>query len=262
MRRNQRFKKCLTVLRLGFLWLTGSVLIAAALVGAAFAFPAPFFVHRLQVGQVRLLSATPLDTAALAYLEGLDLNPVLPDLPRLNGPLDIYIAQGGWRQAFFIDLLANGAGGVTYTPVASQHIFLSGADFAEDVLIRDGTRIASPRSLTYYIRHEVNHLAMARAFGPIRFHLHPLWVTEGIADLAGLGRPNRAEMLHQMGGRPTTLDDMIAFGSYPRERLLADWALYQRGSEFLVNTRIDEAEAWAMMLADGWGEGGLFSPLP
>lgn len=238
----------------GLFGLLVAVLTVASAIGVAYAFPAPFFAHKAQVGQVRVYSDAPLDPSAHQFLSGLDVQPLLADLPKWAGPLDIYIAQGGWRQVFFIDLLADGAGGVTYTPVAPRHFFLSGADFAADTLVRDTYRITRPRSLTYYIRHETNHLAMAQVLGRIGLHTHPRWVIEGVADLAALGRPDRLRMLSWIGGGPTHLRDRVAFGSYPRERLLADWALHHRGMEFLLTSTLPEDDAWALMKTDGWGE--------
>jgi hypothetical protein len=60
-------------------------------------------------------------------------------------------------------------------------------------------------------------------------------------------------MLRWLGDQPNVLRDRIAFGAYPSERLLADWALHHRGMEFLLRTDLTEAEAWALMTADGWG---------
>jgi len=225
----------------------------ALLIGVAYAFPAPFFAHHVQVGKMKVYSATPLDPSVQTYLEKLDLRPLVPELPHWQGPMEIYIAKGGWRQAVFIDLLAKGAGGVTYTLVAPGHFFLSGADFAADRLLRNEWRITAPRNLTYYILHETNHLVMARVWGRVGLHRRPQWVVEGIADLAALGRPDRARMLRWLGDQPNALRDRVALGSYPRERVLADWALHHRGMAFLAGTDLSEAEAWSLMVADGWG---------
>jgi hypothetical protein len=71
------------------------------------------------------------------------------------------------------------------------------------------------------------------------------------AARAFLALPDRPRMQRWFGALAVALRDGIALDAYPRERLLADWALHHRGREFLLRT--DLTEDWALMTADGWG---------
>ncbi|MEZ5752562.1 MAG: hypothetical protein R3D60_11540 [Paracoccaceae bacterium] len=220
--------------------------LAAGSLAAAIANPAPFFAHRLTVGQITLLSAAPIPDAAADYLSTVDLIPRAA-MPAFDGPVSVVILGEGWRQSLFM-ALTPGAGGVTYIGLNADTVFLSGADWATGLLVKDGRSIPPPRDLAYYLRHEISHLATGQLLGAVRFHQRPRWVIEGSADLAALGAPDRQRLRSVV----TALEGRVVWnnwGFYARERLLVDWAIATHGPEFLWTTDWTDAEAWAQFTA-------------
>ena len=215
--------------------------LGASAVLAAIANPTPFFPYAVTVEGITVRSATPLPDATRHYLETVDLAP-RSDMPALEGHYTVYIADHGWRARLFF-AASPGAGGVTYTWIAPQHAFLSGADFDAGLLTKDQRRIAPPRDLAYYLRHEANHLAMTQQLGIWDFLSLPNWVREGVADLAALGPPDRDTLASALGDGPVTLDHMIAFGAYPRARLLTDWVAQTQGVDGLLANTWTEDQA-------------------
>jgi hypothetical protein len=73
-------------------------------------------------------------------------------------------------------------GGVTDWLVG-QHVFLRESDMAHDRLIGpSGRPVDADRPLSYFIAHEVMHIANARTVGRWRYARLPQWVDDGYAD--------------------------------------------------------------------------------
>lgn len=229
------------------LGLVATLVLAAGAVAAAIAYPAPMFPYQLTVGDLTLRSPEPIPDSAQAYLQSVDLSPAA-EVPGYQGPVTVYLVPQGWRRNILFAAAPN-AGGLTYAGLAPNHMFLSGADFDQGLLDYNGRLIAPPRDLMFYLRHESNHLALAGSLGFISFSLLPAWVREGVADIAALGPPDRARLDAALGDDPVTLDHMIAFGAYPRARLLVDWVMDTQGYDALIANSWTEAEAMAQFRA-------------
>ncbi len=225
----------------GVLALGAAIALSVGGIAAVIAYPAPLFAHQVTVGELTIRSTQPIPESAIPYLRDVDLTPRVA-VPLIDGPVEIYLVDSGWRRRIFFGI-APYAGGITYAGLAPRHLFLSGADFDQGLLLHSGHLIAPPRDLAYYLRHEFNHLAMADDLGFIAYARLPAWVREGIADMAALGPPDRAVLDAALGDDPVTLAQRIAFSSYPRARLLADWMLETHGYDALINTDWSEAEA-------------------
>ena len=64
-----------------------------------------------------------------------------------------------------------------------QHVFLRESDMERDRLIGPGGQpFAADRPLSYFIAHEVMHIANARALGRLAYLRLPQWVNDGYAD--------------------------------------------------------------------------------
>jgi hypothetical protein len=154
---------------------------------AALSFPQPLYAHHLQHAGLELWSDQPFDAEDGAKLlrdvrERLDRSP-------FAAPKDIrriFIANAPWRERLFF-LWNRGAAGVAYWPVTSN-VFLRHSDIAADRLYGPGGRRAeAPRTLAYYVAHEIGHgLSGARA-GAWTFARMPRWVREGVADYIAFG---------------------------------------------------------------------------
>jgi len=245
-----RLKQYQRIVLRAALGLVAAALLSAGAVMAAIANPQPFFRHSITAGAVTIRAAHPISAAAVPYLETLDITPRM-GMAALDGHYTVYLAEDGWRARLFFGL-APMAGGITFAGLAPNHAFLSGADFEAGLLIKGENRIAPPRDLAYYLRHEANHLALCAELGLVDYVLLPAWVREGIADLAALGPPDRGQLAEVLGDAPITLDHMRAFGAYPRARLLADWVLETQGYDALLQSDWTEDEALAhFMERDG-----------
>jgi hypothetical protein len=67
--------------------------------------------------------------------------------------------------------------------LVGQHVFLRESDLDNDRLIGpSGQPVAADRPLSYFIAHELMHVANARAVGRWRYARMPQWVDDGYAD--------------------------------------------------------------------------------
>jgi len=74
------------------------------------------------------------------------------------------------------------AGGIT-DGFVGQHVFLRESDMENDRLIGpSGRPVAADRPLSYFIAHELMHVANVRAVGRWRYARMPQWVDDGYAD--------------------------------------------------------------------------------
>ena len=211
--------------------IAGLVLLSG-LVAASYAAPAPFFAHEVRHGALTLRADRPLDAAA-AQTRLAEVADALAAGPfgAPEAPIDLLSADGGWRERLFF-VTVPGAGGVTYAPVSHRNAFLVGMDEAADRLVKGGTVITPPRTLTYYMIHEAVHLQHARHLGTLAYQLQPNWVREGLADVVALGvmTPQLGqELVAQAPDGVASLEMMIAHGAYPLKRARLSAALARDG---------------------------------
>ena len=215
-----------------------------------FARPEPFFAFSRTVENITIYDVQPIpnsaDVALRQMVNTLNASPFEP------GQMSLFVANDGWRNKLYF-FLAQEAGGVVYYPVTYDHGFLSGADYSTGQLIKDGRKVAPPRTLAYYGSHELTHAMTGQRVGALRYHLMPEWVREGIADYVALGAPqNYARMDTVLGEDPPTLQILDAFGAYPRYRLLVSWFLEEQDwtLDALLETDMTENTALAEMRED------------
>ena len=144
-------------------------------------YPDPFFAHRLQHAGITLHSTQPIPEAMKATLERararLDRSP----LAAMTRDVDVYICHSPWLFSLFARQNYR-VGGIADWLVG-QHVFLRESDLHNDRLISPGGQpVAADRPLSYFIAHEVMHIAHARAVGRARYAHMPQWVDDGYAD--------------------------------------------------------------------------------
>lgn len=150
--------------------------ISCAFVPEALAFP-----HRLQIGDTRLYSETPIpEDAARDVLARSDR--LLKASP-ISGPgygRRIFLTKGGWRWM----LLAPGSRqAIAITRPFAETIIFNRSDIASD---RAMTAVGS-RSLAGVIAHERTHGLIRAHFGPLADWRYPNWVREGYCDVVAGG---------------------------------------------------------------------------
>lgn len=203
--------------------LTGFLLTLAAY-GALFAVlahPGALFSHARGNGLVTFHSRAPLPVEAermadevVAALEHAPLGP-------LTIPVDIWMVDEGWPvRLFFVG--SPEASGLTYPVLSTRNVFLRYVDLPRGRLSFRGRSVPPPRTLRYYLVHEVTHLMLADRVGRLGIVDVPVWVNEGFADYVALG-PAPPEMVALARlGHPLP---RAVFGSYPLERVCVTLAL-------------------------------------
>ena len=85
--------------------------------------------------------------------------------------------------------------------------------------------MAPPRTLDYFIAHELTHELTGRTVGPLRFYRMPQWIREGYADYIGKGDTFRYEEARQafLAGVPEM--EFQRSGLYWRFHLLVSYLL-------------------------------------
>lgn len=223
-------------------------------IAALIAVPEPLFAYTSSRGAISILSDRPIDEAgAQAVMADVEARLARSPLAIDGGTYQLIVTNEDWRR-WLMFTVRYGAGGVAYYPLALNHAFLSGADFARDRLLRpNGEAIDPPRTLGYYGAHELAHVRTGERAGAVRLMLMPRWVTEGLADYAALGSPGNLRNFDAVLGRePITVEQMKRYGVYPRYRMLVTYFLEERRwtLDQLLQTDISEDEA-LVMLRDG-----------
>jgi hypothetical protein len=187
----------------------------------ALARPDAFFSHARGNGAVTFHSSAPLPPAAERVADEVMAAFIGSPIGVPEQPLDIWMVDEGWPvRLFFVG--SPTAAGLTYPVLSIRNVFLRYVDLERGVLSFEGMYVPPPRTLRYYLVHEITHLMLAERIGRLGIVDVPVWINEGFADYVALGPadPNMvrlAEMGHPLPRRQ--------FGSYPAERVCVTLAL-------------------------------------
>ena len=145
------------------------------------AYPQPLFAYELTAAGISVHSTHPIPEAMKATLERararLDRSP----LSDATQGAHVFICRSPWLFGVFARQNYR-VGGVTDWLVG-QHVFLRDSDMEHDRLIGpSGQPVAADRPLSYFIAHELMHVANVRAVGRWRYARTPQWVDDGYAD--------------------------------------------------------------------------------
>ncbi len=222
---------------------------------AIIAFATPFFSHVKTAEGLSFYGAVPHDP--IEAEERLRTAAKLLAQSPLGAPERGYRAfttNGDWRGKLFF-APAPEAGGVAYYPFSRRNVFLSGADLGADALIKDGTLITPPRTLTYYLVHEFTHLRIGELTGPVEYHRLPKWIMEGMCDFVALGPMSEAEIKRVTRWAESPLARMQAYGSYPVARAAVSFAQAHLGiaPKELISNQMSWDEIASHMRGAGYG---------
>src|SRR5436190_1728698 len=141
------------------------------------------FRHHLREGRLMLYSDQPFDAArARAVLRDAGARLATSSLDD-GKPHVVAIANTEWRRRL-VFALQGGAAGVNRYPVTPV-VYLRHSDVEQDqVFGASGKPARPPRTLAYYMAHEITHSLTAEHLGPMRVWNRrlPQWVREGYAD--------------------------------------------------------------------------------
>jgi hypothetical protein len=161
-----------------------SVFTLLALSGAyllLLAYPQPLFAYELRHAGITIHSTAPIPDAMRSTLERvrtrLDRSPIAVSAADAH----VFLCHSRWVFALFARQNYR-VGGVANSFIG-QHVFLRESDMAADRLISPGGQpVAADRPLSYFIAHELMHIANTRAIGRWRYSQLPQWVDDGYAD--------------------------------------------------------------------------------
>lgn len=214
------------VVRQIILWSLAIIVVVNIGFAAALINPTWAFSLREQTDRLAIYSARPLSGDMRAFAEQVMADLDAGPLPPAGADYRIFITQGGWRDRLFFFNVPF-AGGVIYPLYSGRNVFLTGADLAGDRLIKGDEVIPPPRTLSYYARHELTHLAQRERLDTGRYIRCPVWLIEGLAEYVALGPADpalrEAVAVWRAGGDRQEM--MRAHGSYPEHRLAVTDAL-------------------------------------
>lgn len=199
-----------------------SLLLAAyAALFALLAWPDPLFRHERGGGLVTFHATAPLPPEAVSLAEEVTAAFIASPLGLPSHEVDIWLVDEGWPvRVFFAG--SPGASGLTYPVNSTRNVFLRHADIPRNRLVRGALTVPPPRTLSYYLVHEITHLMVAERVGSARIVRMPRWVNEGFADYVALGpAPPQMVALAASGLRLPA----ATWGTYGRERVCVTLAL-------------------------------------
>jgi hypothetical protein len=216
------------------------------------AYPQPLFAYELTAGDISVHSTQPIPDAMKATLEKararLDRSPVAGATRGAH----VFICQSPWLFAFFARQNYR-AGGVT-DGFVGQHVFLRESDMENDRLIGpSGKPVAADRPLSYFIAHELMHVANVRAVGRWRYAGMPQWVDDGYADYIARDI-DLGDALRKMKDGARELDPRRS-GLYLRYHLMVAYLLDRKQmavGELLSNAPPREDVEAQLAVRPGW----------
>jgi hypothetical protein len=154
---------------------------ASAVYLALLAYPQPLFAHEMSTAGITVHATRPIPEAMKTTLERararLDRSP----LQARTRDVHVFVCDSPWLFALFARQNYR-VGGITDWLVG-QHVFLRESDMQNDRLISpSGQHVSADRPLSYFIAHEVMHVAHVRAVGRWRYARMAQWVDDGYAD--------------------------------------------------------------------------------
>ena len=205
------------------LGLTGFCLTLALYAGlfAVIAWPGALFSQQRGGGLVTFHAAAPLPESAEALAARVTAAFVAAPLGLPEHRVDVWLVDEGWPVRLFFAGSPR-ASGLTYPVASTRNVFLRHADLGRDRLVRGGRVVPPPRTLGYYLVHEITHLMVAERVGRLAVVRMPRWINEGFADYVALGPAPPALIARAASGLPLPRD---AYGTYAAERVCVTLAL-------------------------------------
>ncbi len=226
---------------------------AVVLIGAVaglLRYPEPLFRYRAAHGRLELMSDRGFDAAAgEAVLADVETRLAASPLNRAGEPRRVIVATVPWRHRLVF--LWNGrARGVSYYPLTGN-AFIGPSDIAANrVFGPSGLPAQPPRTLAYFIAHEMAHGLIGERVGPVAYFRLPRWIREGLADHVAFGSiDDTDELLRAWKAGDARLDPERS-GQYARHRLLVGFLLHRKGWSIdqLLQSAMTQAEAERLLL--------------
>jgi hypothetical protein len=242
MRRGGRY------LRTGLVVAASATAAIVAVAVTLLAFPQPLFAHSMTHGQLELWSDTPFDERQARRL----LDEAVKRINASPLPLDgathrVFITNTEWRRRLFF-LTSPGAGGINTYP--TRNVFIGRADVANNRISGNHGLVLPPRTLVYYMAHEIGHSLVGARVGAIGNQLLPTWIKEGLCDYIGFGGAVDIDELTQALIEDKSEMDYARSGLYARYRLLVAFMLTREGwtVDQLLASGLPQEDAEAILM--------------
>jgi hypothetical protein len=145
------------------------------------AYPQPLFADEITRGGLTVHATVPMPAAMQTTVDRSLARLQRSPLHTRAGHVHVFICQS--PRVFALFARQNYRVGGVADWLVGQHAFLRESDLEADRLIApSGTPVAADRPLSYFIAHEVMHIAIARHIGRARYSRLPQWVDDGYAD--------------------------------------------------------------------------------
>jgi hypothetical protein len=132
------------------------------------AYPQPLFAYELTHAGITVYADTPIPDPMRTTLERVRARLDRSPLAGRTTTSQIFIANAPWRFALFARQNFRVAG--VADGFVGQHVFLRESDLSGDRLIGpSGQAVAADRPLSYFIAHELMHIAIVRHVGRARY---------------------------------------------------------------------------------------------
>ncbi len=228
--------------------LVASIVLLVVGVSLTIAMPQMLFDHDLKIGRMNIHSERSFERSDVVNVIA-DTEQRLAKSPINNRQTtyEVFIVETRWKRKLLF-APAEDVGGVTYFPLATRNVFLSGVNFAQNRLVSPHGYIPlANRTLSYFIAHEITHLQEGTSIGALTYVLMPKWIREGFADRVGLGHPSDRDYLaYSFAHDAIDTKHWNRFGFYSDFRLVVDKLIDQGNmqvGELLVSrTPFEEAK--------------------
>ena len=203
---------------------------AAAAVSAAYILllvhPQPLFAYELRHAGIVVHATRPIPDAMRVTLERARARLERTALYDSTRAAHVFICEPRWMFALFARTNYR-VGGVADAMVG-QHVFLRESDMEHDRLIGpSGRPVPADRPLSYFIAHEVMHVAHARVLGRLAYLRLPQWIDDGHADYVAR-EIDLSQALQNFKTGASELDPARS-GLYIRYQLMVAYLVEKRG---------------------------------
>jgi hypothetical protein len=190
------------------------------------AYPQPVFAYELTHAGITVYADTPIPDPLRTTLERVRARLDRSPLAGRTTTSQIFIANAPWRFALFARQNFRVAG--VADGFVGQHVFLRESDLSGDRLIGpSGQAVAADRPLSYFIAHELMHIAIVRHVGRARYATLPPWLDDGYADYIARDIDLKTTLAKfKQGAREL---DPAQSGLYLRYHLMVAYAIEKKG---------------------------------
>jgi hypothetical protein len=214
--------------------------------------PQPLFAYELQHAGIVVHATRPIPDAMRTTLDRVRARLDRTPLAEPTHVDHVFICDSRWLFALFARTRYR-VGGIADVHFG-QHAFLRPSDMEHDRLIGPGGQPVSPdRPLSYFIAHELMHLAHGRRLGRIGYARLPQWVDDGHADYVArdidLGQAWRAfkagatELDPSRSGLYIRFHLMVAY-MLEKERVSPADLLEHPAARDAVERKLADLDAW------------------